>query len=98
MVNKDDFVREVIFSKDNQKPAAVICYTSNQLTDMQNFLKIDTFNDLYSKKDMNLGRFNIDCIEVCCVARLPIVQFLDDARALINRGNFHRFNILNQYL
>jgi hypothetical protein len=30
--------------------------------------------------------------------RLPIVQFIDDARALINGGNFHRFNILNQYL
>jgi hypothetical protein len=30
--------------------------------------------------------------------RLPIVQFADDARALINGGNFHRFNILNQYL
>jgi hypothetical protein len=28
----------------------------------------------------------------------PIVQFVDDARALINCGNFHRFNILNQYL
>jgi hypothetical protein len=26
------------------------------------------------------------------------VQFVDDARALINGGNFHRFNILNQYL
>jgi hypothetical protein len=23
------------------------------------------------------------------------VQFVDDARALINGGNFHRFNILN---
>jgi hypothetical protein len=30
--------------------------------------------------------------------RLPIVQFVDDARTLINGGNFHRFNILNQYL
>ena len=30
--------------------------------------------------------------------RLPIVQFIDDARALTNGGNFHRFNILNQYL
>jgi hypothetical protein len=29
--------------------------------------------------------------------RLPIVQFVDDVRALINGGNFHRFNILNQY-
>ena len=47
---------------------------------------------------MNLGRFNIDYMQVCCVARLPIVQFVDDAHALINRGNFHRFNILNQYL
>ena len=54
--------------------------------------------DLYSKKDMNLGRFNIDCMQVCCMARLPIVQFVDDARALINGGNFNRFNILNQYL
>jgi hypothetical protein len=54
--------------------------------------------DLYSKKDMNLGRFNIDCMQVCCVVRLPIVKFVDDARALIdliNGGNFHRFNILN---
>ena len=30
--------------------------------------------------------------------RLPIVQFIDDVRALINGRNFHRFNILNQYL
>jgi hypothetical protein len=32
------------------------------------------------------------------VVRLPIVKFVDDARALIeliNGGNFHRFNILN---
>ena len=29
--------------------------------------------DLYSRKDMNLGRFNIDCMYVCCVARLPLV-------------------------
>ena len=47
---------------------------------------------------MNLRRFNIDCMQVCCVARLHIVQFVDDARALINGGNFHGFNILNQYL
>ena len=46
----------------------------------------------------NLGRFNIDCMQVCCVARLPIVQFVEDVCALINGGNFHRFNILNQYL
>jgi hypothetical protein len=32
------------------------------------------------------------------IGRLPIVQFVDDARALINGGNFHRFNILNKYL
>jgi hypothetical protein len=30
--------------------------------------------------------------------RLPIVQFVDDARALIIGENYHRFNILNQYL
>jgi hypothetical protein len=30
--------------------------------------------------------------------RLPIVQFVDDACALISGRNFHRFNILNQYL
>ena len=29
--------------------------------------------------------------------RLSIVQFIDEACALINGGNFHRFNILNQY-
>ena len=34
---------------------------------------------------MNLGRFNIDCMKVCSVARLPIVQFIDDVRALIYR-------------
>jgi hypothetical protein len=28
--------------------------------------------------------------------RLPIVQIVDNARALINGGNIHRFNILNQ--
>ena len=32
------------------------------------------------------------------LARSPIVQFVDDARVLINGGNFHRFIILNQYL
>jgi len=47
--------------------------------------EITLTKDLYSGKDMNLGRFNIDCMQVCCVARLPIVQFVDDARALINR-------------
>jgi hypothetical protein len=26
------------------------------------------------------------------------VQFVDDARALINGGHFHRFNILEQYV
>ena len=35
---------------------------------------------------MNLGRFNIDCMQACCV---PIMQFVDDARALINGGNVH---------
>ena len=29
--------------------------------------------------------------------RLPIVQFVDDVRALINGGNLHHFNILNQF-
>jgi len=49
---------------------------------------------------MNLARFNIDCKYVVWreQVRLPIVQFVDDAAALINGGNFHRFNILNQYL
>ena len=64
---------------------------------------MDLVKDLYSKKDMNLARFNIDCMKViCCVgreqARLPIVQFANDASAVINGGNFNRFNILNQYL
>jgi hypothetical protein len=31
-------------------------------------------------------------------ARLPIVQFVDDVRALINDGNFNCFNILNQFV
>ena len=46
--------------------------------------------DLYSRKDMNLARFNIDCIDVAWreQVELPIVQFVDDARALINGGNF----------
>ena len=29
--------------------------------------------------------------------RLPIVQFVDDVSALINGGNLHHFNILNQF-
>ena len=39
---------------------------------------------------MNLARFNIDCMYVAWreQVRLPIVQFVDDARALINGGNF----------
>jgi len=46
---------------------------------------------------MNLVRFNIDCMQVCYVGReqvrLPTVHFVDDAGAVINGGNFHRFNI-----
>jgi len=43
---------------------------------------------------MNLVRFNIDCMYKCKYVvwqeqvRLPIVEFVDDARALINGGNF----------
>jgi hypothetical protein len=50
---------------------------------------------------MNLARFNIDVCKYVAwreQVRLPIVQFVDAARALINGGNFHRINILNQYL
>ena len=59
--------------------------------------------DLHSRKDKNLVRFNIDCMYLNYVVwreqvRLPIVLFVDDVRALINGGNFHHFNILNQYL
>ena len=45
--------------------------------------------DLYSIKDMNLTRFNINCIDVAWreQVKLPIVQFVDDVRALINGGN-----------
>ena len=49
---------------------------------------------------MNLARFNIDYMQVCCAGReqvrLPTVHFVDNAGALINGGNFHCFNILNQ--
>ena len=63
---------------------------------------MDLVKDLHSKKDMNLViTFNIDCMKVCYVGqeqvRLPIVQFVDDAHALINGGNFDRFNILKAY-
>jgi hypothetical protein len=30
---------------------------------------VSDIKDLYRKKDMNLGRFNIDCMQVWCVAR-----------------------------
>jgi len=38
---------------------------------------------------MNLTRFNINCIDVAWreQVKLPIVQFVDDVRALINGGN-----------
>ena len=52
------------------------------------FWNVAEAKDLYSKKDMNLARFKIDCMLLCCVGRkqvrLPIVQFVDNARALIN--------------
>jgi hypothetical protein len=32
-------------------------------------LHVSYIKDLYSRKDMNLWRFNIDCMQVCCVAR-----------------------------
>jgi hypothetical protein len=32
-------------------------------------LELYSIKDLYSRKDMNLARFNIDCMQVCCVAR-----------------------------
>ena len=43
---------------------------------------------------MNLARFNmIVCKYVAWreQMRLPIMQFVDDVRALFNGGNFHRF-------
>jgi hypothetical protein len=30
---------------------------------------VSDIKDLYRRKDMNLGRFNIDCMQVWCVAR-----------------------------
>jgi hypothetical protein len=30
---------------------------------------LTSVKDLYSRKDMNLAIFNIDCMQVCCVAR-----------------------------
>ena len=55
LVHKDDFVKEVVYSKDNNKPPALICYTSEQLLDMQNFLKIDSERIIGIDRTFNLG-------------------------------------------
>ena len=105
-----------IYVDSQQGPVIIVCMTmswlgSNWRWNESNcymcifvrMLNFDRDKDLYSRKDMNFARFNIDCMYNKYVAwweqvRLLIVQFVDDARALINGINFHRFNILNQYL
>ena len=55
MVNKDDFVKEVVYSESNGKPPSIICYTSDQLTDLQQFLKPDSDRILGIDRTFNLG-------------------------------------------
>ena len=73
--------KKIIFLGNSSKsaPLKINGYSERRMILLQHADK-----DLYSRKDMNLWRFNIDCMQVCCVARLPIVQFVDDARDLIN--------------
>jgi hypothetical protein len=41
----------------------------HNIIDKNNFSHIGLHKDLYSRKDMNLARFSIDCMQVCCMAR-----------------------------
>jgi molybdopterin-guanine dinucleotide biosynthesis protein A len=41
MVNKDDFVQEVVYKNGKNKQPSIMCYTKQQMQDMQQFLKTD---------------------------------------------------------
>ena len=88
----------ILFRKSNIKGFKPASYRSKPVQPRSK--PVCPTKDLYSRKDMNLARFNIDCMYVAWreQVRLPIVQFIDDAHALINGENVHHFNILNQYL
>jgi hypothetical protein len=55
MVNKDTFVKEVVYTQGNNKPPSVICYTDDQLKDLQQFLKSDKVHILGVDRTFNLG-------------------------------------------
>jgi len=55
MVNKDDFVKEVVYTQGNDKPPSIICYTSDQIKDLQQFLKTDSDRILGIDRTYNLG-------------------------------------------
>ncbi|CAG2235671.1 unnamed protein product [Mytilus edulis] len=55
MVNKIDFVKEVVYTEGNNKPPSFICYTSDQMEDMKQFLKTDPDRILGIDRTFNLG-------------------------------------------
>ena len=55
MVNKDDFVKQVVYTEGNNKPPSLICYTTDQLTDMQQYLKTNPDHILGIDRTFNLG-------------------------------------------
>ncbi|CAC5417326.1 unnamed protein product [Mytilus coruscus] len=55
MVNKIDFVKQVVYTEGNNKPLSFICYTSDQMEDMKQFLKTDPDRILGIDRTFNLG-------------------------------------------
>lgn len=55
MVNTDEFVQEVVYTQGNNKPPSVICYTKEQMQDLQHFLKTDSDRILGIDRTFNLG-------------------------------------------
>ena len=55
MVNKVDFVKEVVYTEGNNKPPSFICYTAAQMTDMQQYLKTNPDCILGIDRTFNLG-------------------------------------------
>ena len=55
MVNKDDFVQEVVYKNGNNKQPSIMCYTKQQMQDMQQFLKTDNDRILGIDRTLNIG-------------------------------------------
>ena len=55
MVNQVDFVKEAVYPEGNNKPPSFICYTTDQMKDMQQFLKSDPGHMLVIDRTFNFG-------------------------------------------